>query len=244
VGVFSHGLGALGRLYFVILEAWAAEGYVVAAPDFPLSRANAPGGSTPGDYANQPADVRFVIDEMLRLNADPTSPLRERIDGARIGAAGQSLGGLTTFGVTLNTCCRDPRIAAAVPIAGLLWPFAGGAYDGRGAPPTLVIHGDADDTVPYAEARAAYATLNAPKALLTHRGGGHILPYVPACAPSARARACTSRPISRHRSAAPARRRRRLSVRNPGPTCDNSRTWRTRPQSRCDPSWWGGAISS
>lgn len=177
--VFAHGLGAVGPIYSVILQAWAAEGYVVAAPDFPLSRSRAPGGSTADDYVQQPADVSFVIDEMLRLDADATSPLHARVDGAHIGAAGQSLGGLTTFGVTLNTCCRDPRIAAAVPMAGLLWPFSGGDYDGAIAPPTLIIHGDADDTVPYAEALTAYEILDrTPKALLTIRGGGHILPYV------------------------------------------------------------------
>lgn len=177
--VFAHGLGAVGPIYAVILRAWAAEGYVVAAPDFPLSRSRAPGGSTADDYMNQPGDLRFVIDEMLRLDADPDSALHARVDAAHIGAAGQSLGGLTTFGVTLNSCCRDPRIAAAVPMAGLLWPFSGGEYEGSGAPPTLVIHGDADDTVPYAEARTAYDILGeTPKALLTIEGGGHILPYV------------------------------------------------------------------
>lgn len=176
--VFAHGLGALGRIYTVILAAWAAEGYVVAAPDFPLSRATAPGGPVADDYVNQPADLSFLIDELLRLDADPASVLHGRIDGEHIGAAGQSLGGLTTFGLTLDTCCRDARIDAAVPMAGLLWPFPGGDYDGAIAPPTLVIHGDADDTVPYAQALAAYALLAAPRALLTHVGGGHILPYV------------------------------------------------------------------
>jgi dienelactone hydrolase len=176
--VFSHGLGALGRIYLVILESWAREGYVVAAPDFPLSRASAPGGAAYDDYVNQPADQSFLIDQLLRLDADPASVLYGRIDRDRIGASGQSLGGLTTFGLTLNTCCRDRRIDAAVPMAGLLAPFPGGDYSGRGAPPTLVIHGDADDTVPYSDALTAYALLGAPKALLTHRGGGHILPYV------------------------------------------------------------------
>lgn len=176
--VFAHGLGALGRIYSVILEAWAAEGYVVAAPDFPLSRATAPGAPVADDYVNQPADLSFVIDELLRLDADPRSVLHGRVDAAHVGAAGQSLGGLTTFGLTLDTCCRDPRVAAAVPMAGLLWPFPGGEYDGAIAPPTLVIHGDADDTVPYDAALMAYAVLQAPKALLTHVGGGHILPYV------------------------------------------------------------------
>ena len=177
--VFSHGLGALARIYDVILKAWATEGYVVAAPDFPLSRATAPGGALADDYVNQPADVSFLIDRLLALDADPSSVLYGRIDPGLIGASGQSLGGLTTFGVTLNTCCRDPRISAAVPMAGLLWPFPGGEYDGRGAPPTLVIHGDADDTVPYDTALSAYEILrHTPKALLTHIGGGHILPYV------------------------------------------------------------------
>jgi dienelactone hydrolase len=177
--VFSHGLGALARIYDVILKAWATEGYVVAAPDFPLSRATAPGGPLADDYVNQPADVSFLIDRLLALDADPRSVLHGRIDRRHIGASGQSLGGLTTFGVTLNTCCRDPRIDAAVPMAGLLWPFPGGDYEGRGAPPTLVIHGDADDTVPYETALSAYDILgDTPKALLTHIGGGHILPYV------------------------------------------------------------------
>ena len=176
--VFSHGLGALGRIYAVILEAWAVEGYEVAAPDFPLSRATAPGGPAYADYVNQPADVRFVIDELLRLDAEPGSPLFGRIDADHIGVAGQSLGGLTTFGLTINTCCRDTRIDAAVPMAGLLAPFPGGVYDGIGAPPMLVIHGDADETVDYQNALDAFALLEPPRALLTHVGGGHILPYV------------------------------------------------------------------
>lgn len=176
--VFSHGLGALGRIYAVILQAWAAEGYVVAAPDFPLSRATAPGGPAYADYVNQPADVSFIIDELLRLDAEPGSPLFGRIDGERIGVAGQSLGGLTTFGLTLDTAGRDPRIDAAIPLAGLLAPFPGGVYDGAGAPPMLIIHGDADETVDYQDARDAFALLGPPRALLTHLGGGHILPYV------------------------------------------------------------------
>jgi fermentation-respiration switch protein FrsA (DUF1100 family) len=176
--VFAHGLGALGRIYAVILEAWAGEGYVVAAPDFPLSRATAPGGAVYADYVNQPADLRFLIDELLRLDGDPASPLYGRIDGEHIGVAGQSLGGLTTFGLTLNTCCGDPRVDAAVPMAGLLAPFPDGVFAGADAPPMLIIHGDADDTVDYRDALDAYALLDAPRALLTHLGGGHILPYV------------------------------------------------------------------
>jgi dienelactone hydrolase len=183
--VFAHGFTAVGRLYFVILEAWAAAGYVVIAPDFPLSRGPAPGGAVAGDYINQPADESFLIDELLRLNADASSPLFRLIDTDKIGAAGQSLGGMTTFGITFNTCCRDSRVGAAVPMAGRLEPFPAGEYDPEIGPPLLIIHGDADDTVAYDAAIAAFDLALQPKCLLTHLGGGHILPYVGAGDPAA-----------------------------------------------------------
>lgn len=183
--VFAHGLTAVAKIYFGILQAWAAAGYVVAAPDFPLSNGGAPGGAVAGDYINQPADESFLIDEILALNADPASMLHDLIDAQHIGASGQSLGGFTTFGLAFNTCCRDPRIGAAVPMAGQLVPFPMSEYDPHIGPPVLIIHGDADDTVPYAAAIEAYDLLLPPKLLLTHRDGGHILPYVGSSDPAA-----------------------------------------------------------
>src|SRR5947208_1271778 len=43
--LFSHGLGARGVAYENVLKAWASAGYVVAAPDYPLSNTDAPGGA-------------------------------------------------------------------------------------------------------------------------------------------------------------------------------------------------------
>jgi len=176
--IFAHGFTAVARVYFAILQAWAGAGYVVAAPDFPLSKGNAEGGPSSGDYINQPADESFVIDQVLALNDDAGSLLHGLIDPTRVGASGQSLGGMTTFGIAFNTCCRDRRLGAAVPMAGQLVPFPGGEYDPEIGPPVLIIHGDADDTVDYSSALEAYATVLPPKLLLTHLGGGHILPYV------------------------------------------------------------------
>ena len=176
--VFAHGLTAIARIYTVILQAWAEAGYVVAAPDFPLSSGTAPGGANKDDVVNQPADESFVIDQMLLLDGDPASLLHGAIDRDRIGASGQSLGGMTTFGVAFNTCCRDPRIDAAVPLAGSLILFPAGEYDPDIGPPVLIVHGDADESVPYESATEAYALLLAPKFLLTHLGGRHVPPYV------------------------------------------------------------------
>src|SRR4051794_18072237 len=66
--VFAHGFGASGPAYQGLLERFAAQGYVVAAPTFPLSNGAAPGGPKLGDYVNQPADVSFVIGQVLRLS--------------------------------------------------------------------------------------------------------------------------------------------------------------------------------
>lgn len=171
--VFSHGFGANGPIYSFLLRRIAAEGYVVAAPTFPLSSAGAPGGPALGDYVNQPADVRFVIDEVLRRDRNKRDPLGGRIARNRIGVAGHSLGAITTLGL-LNSCCGDRRIDAAVPISGAELPFPGGVHDHATRTPLLLIHGDADGTVPYAASYQAFAGARPPKFLLTLLGGGHV----------------------------------------------------------------------
>jgi len=128
---------------------------------------------------NQPADESFVIDQVLKLNDDAGSLLQGIVDAHHIGGSGQSLGGMTTLAIAFNTCCRDPRIDAAVPMAGQLrMEFLGGEYEGEIGPPVLIIHGDADDTVPYSSATEAYALADPPKLLLAHLGGNHVMPYV------------------------------------------------------------------
>ena len=176
--VFAHGLDAFAQVYSDILHPWAAAGYVVAAPNFPLSNGGTPGGPVADDYINQPADESFVLDQVLELDNDASSILHALIDREQIGASGQSLGGMTTFGIAFNTCCRDRRIRAAVPMAGQMVPYPAGEYEAEIGPPVLIIHGNADDTVPYQNAIDAYAFVLPPKLLLTHLGGGHILPYI------------------------------------------------------------------
>lgn len=52
--VFAHGCGESARDFAPMLEAWAAAGYVVAAPDFPVSSLRSPGGGVRHRY-RQPA---------------------------------------------------------------------------------------------------------------------------------------------------------------------------------------------
>jgi fermentation-respiration switch protein FrsA (DUF1100 family) len=170
---FSHGFTANGPSYTLLLRRLASAGYVVAAPTFPLSSRGAPGGPSGADYKNQPADVSFVISEMLRLDRDGTSLLHGLVDPDKVAAAGHSLGAMTTLGVAYNSCCIDRRIKAAVPIAGIEAAFPGGSFVYRSGAPLLLIHGDADATVPYRGSENAYRAASAPKYLLTILKGPH-----------------------------------------------------------------------
>jgi predicted dienelactone hydrolase len=171
--VFSHGFTASGPAYAPVLQQWAARGFVVAAPTFPLSSQNAPGGPTILDYRNQPGDVSFVITEMLREASDPHSPVHGLIARNRIAVAGHSLGAITTLAVAYNSCCRDPRIDAAVPISGIMLPFGSGTWFTGPATPLLLIHGNADQTVPYVSSVKSYAAASAPKYFMTLIGAPH-----------------------------------------------------------------------
>jgi len=179
--VFAHGFGTPPDLdgYTTILQRWASEGFVVAAPLFPLTRTDAPGGPDLADYVNQPGDVSFVISRLLAASASGAGPLRGMINPAEIGVAGHSLGGVTTLGLVANTCCRDPRVKAAVVMSGDSIGFPGGRNDAQRAPPLLLVHGNADPVVPYVSSITAFNAASAPKALLTIEGGGHGSPVDP-----------------------------------------------------------------
>jgi dienelactone hydrolase len=176
--LFSHGIYATGAVYLDVLKTWASAGYVVAAPNYPLSSADIPGGVNFGrgvaDTHNQPADATFVINEVLK-----DKQLGAIADSKRIGASGHSLGGITTYGLAYSACCRDKRIKAALPMsgfAGVVEPIEQYVWDGQA--PLLALHGDADGTVPYVSDVNTFAWAKPPKFLLTFPGAGHIFPFL------------------------------------------------------------------
>jgi fermentation-respiration switch protein FrsA (DUF1100 family) len=171
--VWAHGFTASGPAYGLLLRRLASAGYVVAAPTFPLSSGGAPGGPRLVDYVHQPSDVSFVIDEMLRLDADPASHWGSVLWRRRVAAGGHSLGAITTLGL-LNSCCGDPRIDAYLPASGIELPFPNGAYPADRRAPILLVHGDADETVPFGGSLRAFATAAGPKYLLNLLGGSHV----------------------------------------------------------------------
>ena len=171
--IYSHGFMSIRVGGAYLARHLASYGYVVGAPDFPLSSVSAPGGPNFLDLANQPGDVRFVIDQLLALSADEHSALAGSIAPERIGLTGLSMGGSTTFLAAFHPTLRDPRVRAAAPMAGVAC-FLGPDFYGSTSVPLLILHGDIDAIVPYqANAVFAFGEANPPKYLVTIAAGSH-----------------------------------------------------------------------
>jgi len=181
--VLSHGASGHPDEYTDTVPLWAADGFVVASPAFPLTNREVPGAlANIADVANQPGDVSFVIDAVLAANDDPSSPLHGMVDPEAIGVVGHSLGGATTWAVSFNTATRDERIDSAVIFAGLTLPIPDGTFEFDSGLPLLVLHGDQDD-VPIDLDAAAYEQAVSPKWFVTLVGADHVPPFTDAESP-------------------------------------------------------------
>jgi dienelactone hydrolase len=170
--VFSHGLAGSPQRYAKALAGWAAAGFVVAAPVFPHT-SEFTDDYHRSDIVHQPADVRWVLRRLSRLDGAAGDPLHGRIDTEHVAAVGHSAGGYTTTG--LFTAGHDPRLRAGVVLAGWL---ADGAFDG---PPAtmLFLQGTSDPVVPAVVSRAAYDRVPWPKSYLLLPGESHASYFKP-----------------------------------------------------------------
>ncbi len=166
--VLAHGQTGHPSKFSELMTAWASAGYVVAAPLFPLT-SNQSTVETVGDFVNQPADMSFVIDQVLARSEDD-GPLEGRVDGEHIGATGLSLGGATVYGIGFDECCRDERIDAVLVMAGLLLPFDE-AFEWPPVP-LFIIHGNGDS-----RGREPYMMASPPKYLMTIQRPIHSTPF-------------------------------------------------------------------
>jgi predicted dienelactone hydrolase len=171
--VYGHGYMSQYKEGEYILEFLASHGYVAVSVDFPLSTGSSPGGAVVSDVVNQPGDMSFLIDQMLSRTKQVDNLLYGRVDGDRIAALGLSLGGLTTELVAFDPRRKDPRIRAAISMAGpsqFLLPefFADSSI------PFLYIGGTADAIVPYRENAEAIPKKYKNSVLVTLDSGSHV----------------------------------------------------------------------
>ena len=170
--VYSHGFMSMRAEAAAYASHLASYGVVVIAADCPATNFRAPGGPNIADAVSQPGDVSFLIDAVTGWS-EAERPFRGAIDPERVGAAGLSLGGFTSTVAAFHPTLRDPRIRAAVSIAGPSALFAPRFFEAARVP-FLMIAGDADAIVDYAaNAAPVPSKLAHGGGLLTIRGGSH-----------------------------------------------------------------------
>jgi alpha-beta hydrolase superfamily lysophospholipase len=152
--IFSHGNQMSSFLYTAIIEDLASHGYIVATIDHPYEaiftvfpdgrvvtysddkRPKSDGSSFQEELIRylreridkRAADIVFVIDQLVELNADKNSQFRERLDLASVGVFGHSNGGTAAA----QACQMDKRIKACINLdgraaAGPFYPDANGS---------------------------------------------------------------------------------------------------------------------
>jgi len=147
--VYSHGFTSTRRGGAYLGEHLASYGYVVIAADFPMTNMRAPGGPWVRDIVNQPGDVSYLIDQVLAAASEPGHVLYQRVDPARIGVMGISLGGMTSTLVSYHPVWGDARIAATLSIAGPTVQLSERFFESRPSLPFLMLAADIDALVPY-----------------------------------------------------------------------------------------------
>lgn len=165
--VFAPGYNVEPDTYAALCQAWAAAGYVVAAPMFPLADPAVAGSALDeNDLNNEPADALFVIQSLV----NPAATVASRIDATHIAMAGHSDGAEVALAVAQM---GNPAIRAVIAMSGQ--PVVPHQAPN---PPLLAIQGDQDAINPPARSVAVYSQATSPRFLLTLVGGGHLPPYV------------------------------------------------------------------
>ena len=169
--IMAHGFTGLPEKFEAMAHAIATAGFVVAAPAFPLTNQEAPGGQVGNiqEVAHQPADVSFLISALLDANATPGDALHDRIVPTHIAALGHSLGGTTVTALTRKACCRDPRVAATILFAPGPVDFFRNRFGDdpiAAGPPTLILQGHRDPIISLGSSQNLYAQFDPPRFLV------------------------------------------------------------------------------
>jgi predicted dienelactone hydrolase len=169
--VYSHGFMSMRQGGTYLADHMASHGYVVVSADFPLTNFFAPGGPLVDDMINQPGDISFLIDRVLTI-APSERIFSDGIDPDRIGVLGVSLGGLTSTLVAFHPQLSDPRIRAAISIAGPSVMFGPDYFDFAEVP-FLMIASTHDAMVQYELNAAPIPDLIRKGGLITIVEGSH-----------------------------------------------------------------------
>lgn len=175
--VFGNGYleGVTG--YSDLLNYWASRGYIVVAPQFPLSQVDSVGGPWEADILNQPGDLSAAISFMMAQNAASSSTFYRLINTGAIAVVGQSDGADDALAVGYNTCCTDQRVKAVISLSGAELTSFPGKYFTVAGPPLLVVQGTDDEINLPSDSQTVFDAAHPPKYYLSLLGADHLEGY-------------------------------------------------------------------
>ena len=175
--LFAPGFQQCGSPYEDLLNYWAGAGYVVATVDFPRTDCLVGAAADEADMVNQPADMSYVLTQLLALSGKSVGPLAGLVNGEQVGAAGQSDGGDTVGALAANTCCKDSRPRAVAVLSGAEWAPMPGRYFAQAPVPMLFVQGSADVVNPPWTSVQLYESNPGTRYYLDLIGADHTGPY-------------------------------------------------------------------
>ncbi len=172
--VYFHGNGGNLSMWLPILGELHRQGFTVAAIDYRGYGASTGRPSEEGLYRD--------VDAALEWTARLVTPGRPVVYwGRSLGTtmAAYAAAKRKPSGLVLEAGFADVRsLLRASPLLAVLslfssYRFPTAEYAGRAGCPVLVMHGDTDGVIPFANGRELYATLPEPKRFQTIAGGDH-----------------------------------------------------------------------
>jgi len=175
--VLAHGFNGHPRLFTTLAGHWAAGGYAVAVPRFPVSSDEFPTldpqafNERVADLPGQAEDVRFLVAALAVATDDPSSRLCGRVDIGRLGLYGLSLGALTVWSTVARRGFDEAGVAALIQSDGGFPGDLAQLADVRF--PVLIAHSDVDPAFPVEGVLRQFDVLPAPRYLLVLHGAAH-----------------------------------------------------------------------
>jgi dienelactone hydrolase len=177
--VFAPGFDSNPDTYQPFLHAIAAQGFIVAAPVFPIEASiagAAPASRSNAEILNQMYDMSAVITQMINYARTRGNFLAASMSQTQIGIIGHSDGAMTVAGMTMSTSYSDPRIKAAVVMNGA-GPL-GLAWNKRQVVPTMIEQSTGDPYNAPANSQWLFNHVTGSRDYLTVAGPYHIWPLV------------------------------------------------------------------
>jgi hypothetical protein len=177
--VFAPGFNSNPATYQVFLHDIAAQGYIVAAPTFPIE-ASIPGMGgaqrSNTEIIYQIYDMSAVISQMVAYSKTPGNFLNTAMNQTQIGVIGHSDGGMTVAGMTMSSSYVDSRIKTAVVMSGA-GPY-GLTWRNRKVVPLLMEQANKDPYNSPSSAAWLFNHVTGPRGYLDLNGVYHIWPLI------------------------------------------------------------------